>query len=147
MQSWGTHADPCPRTMDTWASEVNHGKMEEWSDEAWIAWFLYLVLLQKQSGSSVTSSLGFWSTIANSFNWDVLDLLLSRLMHLGISGSNTMEVPALSYSYWSEGTRLQHICETTMFTSEIIFFYGWSFLTGLSLTGMPTMHLQAAQAV
>lgn len=73
--------------------------MEEWSDEAWIAWFLYLVLLQEQSGSSVTSSLGFWSTIANSFNWDVLDLLLSRLMHLGFSGSNTMEVPALSYSH------------------------------------------------
>lgn len=72
--------------------------MEEWSEEAQIAWFVYLMLLQEQSGSSVTSLLSFWSTIASSFNWDVLDLLLSRLMHLGIGGSNPMEVPALSYS-------------------------------------------------
>lgn len=32
--------------------------MEEWSNEAWRAWFLYLVLLEEPSGSSVTSSLG-----------------------------------------------------------------------------------------
>lgn len=133
--------------QEQWTPEHLKWTMEKWSDEAWIAWFVHLVLLQEQSGSSANSSLGFWSTIANSFNWDVLDLLLSRLMHLGIGGSNTMEVPALSYSDWSEGNRLLHICENTRFTSDISFFYGWSFLTGLSLTGMPTMHLQAAQAV